>query len=59
MQNLDPIKAHGNDQISIRKIKIFGKSICKPLQLIFNQCTDTGSFPLEMKNANIVPVHKK
>ena len=40
-------------------IKICGKSICQPLQLIFNQCIDTGSFPLEWKKANIVPTHKK
>ena len=32
--------------------------ICKHLQLIFSQCIDTGSFPLECKKANLVPVHK-
>ena len=36
-----------------------GKSICKPLQLIFSQYIDTGSFPLEWKKANVVPVYKK
>ena len=36
-----------------------GKSICKPLQLIFSQCIDTGSFPLEWKKVNVGPVHKK
>ena len=40
-------------------IKICGKSVCKFLQLIFSQCIDTGSFPLEWKKANVVPVHKK
>ena len=40
-------------------IKICGKSICKPLQLIFSQWIDTGSFPLEWKKANVIPVHKK
>ena len=40
-------------------IKICGKSICKLLQLTFNQCIDIGSFPLEWKKANIVPIHKK
>ena len=39
-------------------IKICGKSICKHLQLIFSQCIDTGSFPLEWKKAKLVPVHK-
>ena len=59
MQNLDPNKAHGHDKISIRMIKICGKSICKPLQLIFSQCIDTGSFLLEWKKSNVVSVHKK
>ena len=59
MQNLNPNKAHDRDKIIIRMTKICGKSICKPLQLIFNQCIDTGSFPLEWRKANIVPVHKK
>ena len=31
-------KAYGSNKISICMIKICGKSICKPLQLIFNQC---------------------
>ena len=39
-------------------IKICGKSICKHRQLIFSQCIDTGSFPLEWKKAKLVPVHK-
>ena len=58
IQNLDPNKAHDHDKISIRIIKICSKSICKPLQLIFSQCIDTGSFPLEWKKAKLVPVHK-
>ena len=28
IQNLDPNKAHGHDKISIRMIKICGKTIC-------------------------------
>ena len=59
IQNVDASKAHGHDKTSIRMIKMCGKSICKPLQLVFNQCIDTGSFPLEWKKANIVPIHKK
>ena len=45
IQNLDPNKAHGHDKTSIRVTKICGKSICKPLHFIFNQCIDTRSFP--------------
>ena len=53
IQNLDPNKAHGQDKISIYMIKIYSKSVCKPLQFIFNQYTDTGSFQLERKNVKI------
>ena len=59
IQNLDPNKAHGHDKVSVRIMKICGKSVCKFLQLIFSQCIDTGSFPLEWKKVNIVSVHKK
>ena len=40
-------------------IKICSESICKPLNLTFNQCIDPNFFPLEWKKANIVPNHKK
>ena len=59
IQNLDPNKAHGHDQISIRMLKICGKTICKPLECIFRECLNTGLFPLEWKKVNLVPVYKK
>ena len=59
IQNLDPNKAHGHDNISIRVLKICGFSICKTLEMIFNQCIETGVFPSEWKKGNIVPIHKK
>ena len=45
IQNLDPNKAHGHDQISIRELKISGKTICKPLEYIYCDCLSTGIFP--------------
>ena len=45
--------------ISIRMLKLCGKSICKPLDLIFQSCIKQGKFPTEWKKANVVPVHKK
>ena len=59
MNNLDPNKADGHDEISIRMLKICGDSICRPLNIIFKTCLRTGKFPLEWKKANIVPIHKK
>ena len=35
IQNLNPNKAYGPDKISIRMIKICGKLLCKPLEIIF------------------------
>ena len=59
IQNLDPNKAHGHDNISIRMLKICGPSIYKPLEMIFKQCIETVFFPSEWKKAYIVPIHKK
>ena len=59
IQNLDPNKAHGHDQIIIRMLKICGKTICKPLECICRECLNTGLFPLEWKKTNLVPVYKK
>ena len=56
---LDPNNTHGQDNISIRMIKICGKSTCKPLPKIFEKCLRTGTFPLEWKRGNVVPTFKK
>ena len=45
--------------LSIRMLKLCGKSICKPLDLIFQSCIKHGEFPTEWKKANVAPVHKK
>ena len=50
---------HGHDNISIRMLKICGPSIYKPLEIIFNQCLETGVFLSEWKKGNIVSIHKK
>ena len=33
--------------------------MCRPLELIFNDCLTNGIFPSDWKKGNIVPVHKK
>ena len=57
--SLNPNKAHGHDNISIRMLKICGNTILKPLELIFKQALTTGVFPSEWKKGNIVPCYKK
>ena len=59
IQNLDPNKANGHDNISIRMLNICGSSNYKPLEMIFKQCIETGFFPSEWKKVNIVPIQKK
>ena len=59
IKNLDPNKAHGHDMISIRMIKLCGISICKPLEIIFQNCLRSGKFPSEWKKANVVSTFKK
>ena len=57
LKNLDLNKAHGH-MISICMLKLFCKSICKPLDLIFQSCMKQGKLPSEWKKANVVPVHR-
>ena len=56
---MDPNKAHGHDEISIRMIKLCGKSITEPLSIIFKTSIQSGIFPKTWKKGNVVPVHKK
>ena len=50
---------HAHDNINIRMLKVCGSSIYKPLEIILNQCLETGFFPSKWKQGNIVPIHKK
>ena len=59
IQNLNPNKAHGHDNISIRMLKICDSTIYRPLEIIFKEALSTGLFPSECKKENIVPIHKK
>ena len=47
------------DIISIHMIKLSGVSVCKPLEIIFQNCLRLGKFPSEWKKANVVPTFKK
>ena len=59
IQDLNPNKSHGQDNISIRMLKICGSSINGPLQLIFKEALSNGLFPSNWKKGNIAPIHKK
>ena len=59
MNNFDPNKTHGHDEISIRIFKICSSSVCRPMQIICKSYLDRGKFPKEWKKANVIPVKKK
>ena len=40
-------------------LKICENSLCRSLELIFNDCLANGIFPSDWKKGNIVPVHEK
>ena len=59
IRKLDPSKAHGYDQASIRMVQICDKAICKSVHLIFSFCIDSGIFPTEWEMAIAIPIHKR
>ena len=59
INDLNPNKAHGHDNISIKMIQMCGNTIVTPLQLIFETSIKSGEFPDSWKKGNIIPVHKK
>ena len=59
IRSLNPNKAHGWDEISIRMIKLSDVALVTPLKIIFTNCLRRGVFPEIWKCANVVPVHKK
>ena len=56
---LDPCKAHGYDDISIRVLKIFDSAIVKPLTILFKNCISECIFPDNWKKSNICPIQEK
>ena len=51
--------AHGYDDISISMIKVCGKSLLKPLILLFKNSFQSSCYPDIWKRSNIIPAHKK
>ena len=59
IKTLDPNKAHGCDNISIKMIKICSQSLTLPLKIILEHSIKKGKFSEIWKKANVVPVHKR
>ena len=54
IKTLDPNKAHGCDNISIKMIKTCSQSLILPLKTIFENSLKKGKFPETWKKANVV-----
>ena len=44
VKSLEPNKAHGNNEITIRMIKMCASSIAKPLAILFRNCLESEFF---------------
>ena len=51
---MDPNKAHGHDDVSVRMLKISCPSSIKPLLIIFRNYLKFGTFPDDWKKGNAV-----
>ena len=51
IKNFNVSKTHGWDRISIRMIKLCGKTVAIPLKLIFRSMLEEGVFPDKWKKA--------
>ena len=59
IKNLNVDKTHGWEDISIRIIKVCGKSIVLLLRLIFQFILNDDIFSRRLEKNNIVTLHKK
>ena len=57
--NFKSNKAHGCDGICVAMLKLCVVEVTIPLQITFNDCINSGSFPDTWKYANVQPIHKK
>ena len=59
LKTLDTKKATGSDGIPAKLLKPIAPSLSHHLTQIFNQSVDTGTFPDDAKQADVVPLFKK
>ena len=59
IKDLNPNKAHGHDNISIKMIQICEDTIIPQLKMIFELAIKSSHFPDSWKKGNIIPVHNK
>ena len=58
-KSLDPTKAHGCDNVSIKMILICNKVITIPLKLVFDQSLKKGKFFRQLESSKCSPCIQK
>ena len=59
LQNINPHKTTGPDEICGRVLTELSTTMSRPLTLIFQKTLETGKIPYDWKHANVCPVFKK
>ena len=59
IDNLNPKRSAGVDNISLILLKLCSEDITKPLTAIINQSLKNGVFPNKLKIAKVIPIYKK
>ena len=59
LQNLDPRKGAGPDNLPPALLKFLAPYIYKTVSKFFQYCYDSSSTPQDWRSANIIPIHKK
>ena len=59
IRHLNVRKAHGHNDISLRRLKICNSEVVEPLLLIYKTCIDSGIFPDIWKRYHIIPTYKE
>ncbi len=59
LENLNPSKAAGPDQIPARILKICAEELAPALQQLFQQSLTEGVVPEDWRTANVAPIFKK
>ena len=59
LQNINPSKATGPDQISGRVLKELSTELTPAIHLIFQKSLTSGKVPSDWKHANVCPIYKK
>ena len=52
-------KATGKDGISVKILKIAKPAVIEPISMLINKSIEQASFPNKLKEAQVVPLHKK